>query len=138
MDSTLIKALEVAATMTAAEVSAGRLDSDAALSRLFDHAQRIEAFIEESADGGTGNVLPFPQRPSVPVEESVRPDHLVCLEDGKKVQMLTRYLHRFGLTPDEYRKKWGLPDDYPMTSPNLSERKRTYAAMTGLGKHARN
>ncbi len=59
-------------------------------------------------------------RPAVPVTESIYPDHLVCLEDGKKVKTLKAYLWRvYGLTPDDYRARWGLADDYPMVCPDL-------------------
>lgn len=60
-----------------------------------------------------------PEEPAVTIQASVKPDHLVCLEDGAKVKMLKRYLStRFGLTPDEYRAKWNLLKDYPMVAPN--------------------
>lgn len=61
------------------------------------------------------------QRAAVPIEESVRDDYLVCLEDGRKLKSLKRYLQRhFAMTPDEYRAKWGLPADYPMVAPAYS------------------
>jgi Predicted transcriptional regulator len=60
-------------------------------------------------------------RAAVPIEESVRDDYLVCLEDGRKLKSLKRYLQRhFAMTPDEYRAKWGLPADYPMVAPAYS------------------
>ncbi|MDR1027575.1 MAG: MucR family transcriptional regulator [Rickettsiales bacterium] len=69
------------------------------------------------------------------VSESVKPGHLVCFEDGTKHIMLRRYIkRRFNLTPDQYREKWGLPDDYPMTAPNHSLRRTRIAKKTGLGK----
>ncbi|MEB0161114.1 MucR family transcriptional regulator, partial [Pseudomonas sp. AH2 (2023)] len=56
--------------------------------------------------------------PAVSVRSSIKPDYLVCLEDGKKLKMLRRYLMtRYGMTPDDYRRKWGLPKDYPMVAP---------------------
>ncbi|MFM0649359.1 MucR family transcriptional regulator [Paraburkholderia bryophila] len=61
------------------------------------------------------------QRAAVPIEESVHDDYLVCLEDGRKLKSLKRYLQRqFGMTPDEYRAKWSLPADYPMVAPAYS------------------
>ena len=75
-----------------------------------------------------------PQQPAVPVRASVKPDHIVCLEDGKKLTMMRRYLMtKFGMTPDEYRAKWNLPKDYPMVAPNYSERRRVLAKEIGLG-----
>jgi PAS domain S-box-containing protein len=61
------------------------------------------------------------QSPAVPIIESVTPDYLICLEDGKRLKVLKRHLRsRFGLSPEEYRTKWGLPDDYPMVAPNYA------------------
>lgn len=72
--------------------------------------------------------------PVVPVAESVKDDHIVCLEDGKKLRMLKRYLKaQFDMSPDEYRAKWGLPHDYPMTCPDLAEKRSGYAKKSGLG-----
>ena len=73
--------------------------------------------------------------PAVSVRSSVKPDYIVCLEDGKKLKMLKRYLRRqFDLSPDEYRAKWGLPKDYPMVAPNYAEARRTLAVSIGLGR----
>ncbi|MBF0128878.1 MAG: MucR family transcriptional regulator, partial [Alphaproteobacteria bacterium] len=61
------------------------------------------------------------QKPAVPVRRSVQPDHIVCLEDGKKLKMLKRHLRtNYGMSPDEYRAKWGLAADYPMVAPNYA------------------
>lgn len=73
--------------------------------------------------------------PAVSVRGSIKPDYLVCLEDGKKLTMLKRYLStNFNMTPDEYRTKWGLPKDYPMVAPNYAERRRALALAIGLGR----
>lgn len=73
--------------------------------------------------------------PVVPVSESVFPDYIVCLEDGKKLKMLKRHLRTsYGLSPDEYRRKWGLPSDYPMVSPNYAKHRQKLAKKIGLGK----
>lgn len=75
-----------------------------------------------------------PLKPAVPIEESVQPDYIICLEDGKKFKMMKRYLKAtYGMTPEDYRKKWGLPDDYPMAAPAYSASKSAYAKMAGLG-----
>lgn len=72
--------------------------------------------------------------PAVPVERSVNPDYIVCLEDGKRFKMLKRHLRNsYGMTPEEYRRKWGLPEDYPMVAPNYSSWKSKYAKATGFG-----
>ena len=73
--------------------------------------------------------------PAVPVRKSVQRDFLVCLEDGKKLKLLKRYLAtRYNLTPAEYRRRWGLPDDYPMVAPAYAERRSTFARQFGLGR----
>lgn len=65
------------------------------------------------------------EKPAVPVNESVKPDYIVCLEDGLRFKSLKRHLKaKYDLSPDQYRRKWQLPDDYPMVSPNYSKRRR--------------
>ena len=81
---------------------------------------------------------PQRQKPAVPISRSVQHDHIVCLEDGKQLKMLKRYLRsRFDLSPEEYRRKWGLPPDYPMVAPAYAERRSTFAKQIGLGKGVR-
>jgi predicted transcriptional regulator len=73
--------------------------------------------------------------PAVPIRKSITPDYIVCLEDGKQVRMLKRYIKtHFNLTPEEYRRRWGLSDDYPMTAPNYSKRRSELAKAIGLGR----
>ncbi len=73
--------------------------------------------------------------PAVSVRASIKPDYLVCLEDGKKLKMLKRHLMtHYGMTPDDYRAKWGLPKDYPMVAPNYAEQRRSLAVKIGLGR----
>ena len=75
------------------------------------------------------------QEPAVPIRASVKPDYIVCLEDGKKLKMLRRYLRtRFDMSPEEYRAKWKLPDNYPMVAPNYTEQRRSLANAIGLGR----
>jgi predicted transcriptional regulator len=77
------------------------------------------------------------QKPAVPVKKSITPDYLICLEDGKRLKMLKRYLRsRFKLTPDQYRAKWGLPADYPMVAANYAARRSEFAKKIGLGRTA--
>jgi predicted transcriptional regulator len=76
--------------------------------------------------------------PKVSIRASIKPDYIVCLEDGKKQKMLKRHLMtNHGLTPDEYRQKWGLAADYPMVAPNYAEQRRTLAKSIGLGTKRR-
>lgn len=75
------------------------------------------------------------QKPAVPIRKSVTPEYLVCLEDGKKLKMLKRYLRsRYGLSPDQYRAKWNLPADYPMVASNYAAQRSEFAKKIGLGK----
>jgi predicted transcriptional regulator len=73
--------------------------------------------------------------PAVPVKKSYTDDYLICLEDGKKLKMLKRYLRtRYDMSPDEYRNKWGLPADYPMVAPSYAAKRSAFAKKIGLGK----
>jgi predicted transcriptional regulator len=76
-----------------------------------------------------------PPEPAVSIRSSVKPDHIVCLEDGKKLKMLKRHLMtHYNLTPDQYRARWGLAADYPMVAPNYAEKRRELAKKIGLGR----
>ena len=76
--------------------------------------------------------------PKVPIRSSIKPDYIVCLEDGKRLKMLKRHLMtHYNLTPDQYRQKWGLPADYPMVAPNYAEQRRKLAKSIGLGTKRR-
>jgi predicted transcriptional regulator len=76
--------------------------------------------------------------PAVPINRSVRPDYIVCLEDGKKLKMLKRHLWtHYGMTPDEYRRKWDLPADYPMVAPDYAKQRSSLAKQIGLGRGGR-
>lgn len=77
-------------------------------------------------------------KPAVPISKSVNDDYIVCLEDGKKLKMLKRYLRStYGMSPEEYRRKWGLPGDYPMVAPNYAARRSEFAKKIGLGRGVR-
>ena len=78
------------------------------------------------------------QEPAVSVRASIKPDYIVCLEDGKKLKMLKRHLMtHYQMTPEQYRAKWNLPADYPMVAPNYAEQRRTLAKKIGLGTKRR-
>jgi len=73
--------------------------------------------------------------PAVSIKKSITPDFLVCLEDGRRLKMLKRYLHsNYEMTPEQYRTKWGLAHNYPMVAPNYSAQRRELAKKIGLGK----
>ncbi|WP_298467579.1 MucR family transcriptional regulator [uncultured Erythrobacter sp.] len=76
-----------------------------------------------------------PPEPAVSIRASIKPDYIVCLEDGKKLKMLKRYLRtNYDMTPEEYRARWNLPADYPMVAPNYAEKRRDLAKKIGLGR----
>jgi predicted transcriptional regulator len=112
--------LDLVLTLTAANENAGSPASDSALSR-----SGITHTDQECL-------------PAVPLEDSVHDDFVVCLEDGLRFTMMKRHLSEvYGMTPDEYRNKWGLPRDYPMTAPAYSRRKGEIAKKLKLGHHPR-
>lgn len=92
----------------------------------------------DALNGGVDEKSTEKPRPAVPVNKSVHDDFIVCLEDGKKLKMLKRYLRStYNLSPDEYRKKWGLPVDYPMVAPAYAARRSEFAKRIGLGRGIR-
>jgi predicted transcriptional regulator len=96
----------------------------------------IHATLGGLSNGGNAEIVTT-QKPAVTVKKSVTPEHIVCLEDGKKLKMLKRYLRsRYGLSPEEYRSKWGLPADYPMVAPNYAAQRSEFAKKIGLGRGA--
>ncbi len=87
---------------------------------------------------GPGAAADIKLEPKVPIRSSIKPDFIVCLEDGKKLKMLKRHLMtHYQMTPDDYRAKWGLPADYPMVAPNYAEQRRNLAKKIGLGTKRR-
>lgn len=90
----------------------------------------------QSIVGGSVEPEPEAPKPAVSIKKSITPDYLVSLEDGKRYKALKRHLSRHGLTPDEYRMKWGLSRDYPMVAPNYSSARSDLAKKLGLGRKA--
>jgi predicted transcriptional regulator len=72
--------------------------------------------------------------PAVPIKKSITPDYLISLEDGKRYKSMKRHLTRLGITPEQYRAKWGLPRDYPMVAPNYAKQRSELALALGLGR----
>jgi predicted transcriptional regulator len=88
--------------------------------------------------GGQAPTPAEPLKPSVPLKRSITSDYLVCLEDGKKFKSLKRHLRtQYGMTPEQYREKWGLPPDYPMVAPNYAAARSQLAKQMGLGQQRR-
>jgi len=85
--------------------------------------------------GGVAAAPEVAQEPAIAIKKSVTADYIVCLEDGKKFKSLKRHLRtRYGMTPDEYRTKWGLAHDYPMVAPNYAKERSNLAKRMGLGQ----
>jgi predicted transcriptional regulator len=91
-----------------------------------------------SINAGGEAVEAAPKEPAVPVRRSITPDHLVCLEDGRKFKSLKRHLRtKYNMSPEDYRAKWGLAKDYPMVAPNYAKARSDLAKQMGLGQGGR-
>ena len=124
--------LKLASSIVAAYVS----NNPVPVSELPAMIKSVHATLGSLSGGGTGEVATT-QKPAVSVKKSVTPEFLICLEDGKKLKMLKRYLRsRYSLTPDQYRSKWGLPADYPMVASNYAHQRSEFAKQIGLGRSA--
>lgn len=94
--------------------------------------------LRDLSAGGAVTIHEAAREPAVPIKRSVTPEFIVCLEDGKKFKSLKRHLRtRYGMTPEEYRAKWGLPHDYPMVAPNYAKARSDLAKRMGLGTSRR-
>ena len=92
----------------------------------------------EGLNRSTAPVVDEKPKPAVPVSRSIQHDYIVCLEDGKKLKMLKRYLRsRYDMSPEDYRRRWGLPPDYPMVAPAYAARRSDFAKQIGLGRGVR-
>ena len=127
---------ETLLTLTADIVAAHVSNNSVPVSDLASLIQNVHQALDGLGEGVAAPVAP--QEPAVPIRSSVKTDYIVCLEDGKKLKMLKRYLRaKFNLTPDEYRRRWNLPPDYPMVAPAYAERRSVFAKQIGLGKGVR-
>jgi predicted transcriptional regulator len=123
-------------TLTADIVAAHVSNNSVAVNDLPNLIQNVHSALNTiSSNRSSQEAKP---EPKVPIRSSVKPDFIVCLEDGKKQKMLKRHLMtNHNMTPDEYRQKWGLSSDYPMVAPNYAEQRRTLAKSIGLGTKRR-
>jgi len=124
-----IELLELTTEIVASHVS----NNTVATTEIGDLVEKVFATL--SSVGQTPAAAePARPKPAVSIRKSVTPEYLICLEDGKKLKMLKRHLNTaFGMTPEEYRERWGLPADYPMVAPNYAEQRRVLAKQIGLG-----
>ena len=128
LDST-IAILALTARIVSAHISRNPVAVEA-LPPLIGAVHRALATVGQAVEAP-----PAPPTPAVPIRKSVFPDHIVCLEDGRKLKTLKRYLQaRYGMTPAAYRARWNLPADYPMVAPNYTKRRSDLAKARGLGR----
>jgi predicted transcriptional regulator len=124
--------LGLTAQIVSAHVSNNSVSPDALPSLI------QEVYRTLSGVGREPTTQPDRPQPAVPVKKSVFPDHIVCLEDGKKLKMLKRHLKTaYNLTPDQYRERWGLGSDYPMVAPKYAKHRSSLAKKIGLGTKPR-
>lgn len=120
--------------LTTEIVSAHVSNNDVAASDLPALIEQVHASLARIASGGSAAASASRPDPAVPIKKSVTSDHLVCLEDGRKLKTLRRHLSTdHGLTPDEYRARWGLPSDYPMVASSYAAKRSELAKKIGLG-----
>jgi predicted transcriptional regulator len=123
-------------TLTADIVAAHLSNNSVAVNDVPNLIQNVHAALT-GISGNNAAAEPKPE-PKVSIRSSIKPDYIVCLEDGKKLKMLKRHLMtHYSMTPDQYRQKWGLSADYPMVAPNYAEQRRTLAKSIGLGTKRR-
>ena len=119
-------------TLTADIVAAHVSNNSVAVNDLPSLSQNVHGALS-GISGSSTAPEPKPE-PKVSIRSSVKPDYIVCLEDGKRLKMLKRHLMtHYNMTPHQYRQKWGLSQDYPMVAPNYAEQRRTLAKSIGLG-----
>ncbi len=124
--------IELAADIVSAYVS----NNTVAAGELPNLIGQVYSALQHTA--GAAAPAAEPLNPAVPIRKSVTPDHIICLEDGKRFKSLRRHLRtHYNLTPDEYRAKWGLPADYPMVAPNYAASRSELAKKMGLGQQRR-
>ena len=132
----IIKTTTRCSTLTADIVAAHVSNNSVAVNDLPALIQNVHAALAGIA--GAGAAAEAKPEPAVSIRASIKPDYIVCLEDGKKLKMLKRHLMtHYNMTPDDYRRKWGLAADYPMVAPNYAEQRRTLAKSIGLGTKRR-
>lgn len=128
---------ELLATLTADIVSAHVANNAVSISDMPSMIENVHGALAKIISGEAQDKPEERKEPAVPIRSSIKPDFIVCLEDGKRLKMLRRHLMtHYNMTPDQYRKKWGLPSDYPMVAPNYAERRRELAKSIGLGTKA--
>jgi len=124
-------AVKVAADIVAAFVSNNALPTGELPSLIESVYAALKGF---EGSGEIAATAKDPPSPAVSIRKSITPDYLICLEDGKRFKSMRRHLALLGMTPDQYRAKWGLPPAYPMAAPNYAAKRSEMAKNSGLGQ----
>jgi len=123
--------LELTSRIVAAHVSNNSVP-------ILELPKLIKAVNEALKTSDNGDLFESRPEPAVPITQSVTPDYIVCLEDGRKLKMLKRHLRAsYDMTPEDYRNRWGLPLSYPMVAPNYAKHRSSLAKTIGLGNRGR-
>ena len=133
IEDTMSEVLAYATEIVAAHVSNNKVE----IKELPDLIQQVYGTLRTLAGQGGMSISARPE-PAVPVNKSVKPGYIICLEDGKKLKMLKRHLKTaYNMTPEEYKDRWGLGMDYPMVAPDYAKQRSALAKSIGLGKRSR-
>ena len=126
-------AMRMTTDIVASFVANNKVSAD----ELTELIRTVHRTLSGLSNGGGEKIAERP-KPAAPINKSVQHDFIICLEDGKKLKMLKRYLRsRFGMSPEQYRQKWGLAADYPMVAPAYAARRSDFAKSIGLGRGVR-
>ncbi len=121
-------------TLTSSIVAAYVTNNKISVSELPDLIRNVHESFHHAGQSNSSNTVGGNIRPATTIKKSITPDFLICMEDGIKLKMLKRHLRtHYGLTPQQYREKWGLPSDYPMVAPNYAAKRSLLAKQIGLG-----
>jgi predicted transcriptional regulator len=130
--------LQLSAEIVASYVAHNNAPSSSLPSVIRSVHQALATLTQEAPAAPTPPPTAERAKPAVPISKSIQHDFIICLEDGKPLKMLKRYLRaQYDLSPEEYRRKWGLPLDYPMVAPAYSVRRSEFAKQIGLGRSVR-
>jgi predicted transcriptional regulator len=122
-------------TLTSKIVSAYVAHHRVGTAELPSLIQQVHESLNVAASGSSAAEKASRPKPAVSIRASIKPDYIVCLEDGIKLKTLKRHLgSKYGLSPEEYRERWGLPPDYPMVAPNYAKKRSALARQIGLGR----
>ncbi len=128
LQSEVGETLHLATDIVAAYVSNNKVATEELPALMADIYQSLQDIAAGDAS------LRATKDPAVPISKSITPDYVICLEDGKKLKMLKRYIRtHYQLSPEEYKRKWDLPADYPMVAPNYAKKRSAFAKKIGLG-----